>query len=127
MIQTPSFSFTAIDELTMKERDTTMTIPEDIKDGIDKALPSLEFNPDDYREELENIDVSEEQAQEFLATLWNIMAAMVDIGWGVNSVQILLPDIFEKAGQDSVNLIEQKDSTTSPKNAAQRGRKEGSS
>ena len=36
------------------------------------------------------------------------MATMVNIGWGVDTVQMFLPGLFEKAGADSEKLIEQK-------------------
>ena len=31
-----------------------------------------------------------------------MMKTFVDLGWGVDGVQMLLPELFEKAGADSV-------------------------
>ena len=104
-----------------------MKTPEDIgaemypgpsKQLNDQALPRLELNLEDYREQMEEMDFTEEQAQEFLQTLWNIMSTMVDIGWGVDTVQMFLPDIFEKAGPDSDNSVKQKGSLQLFNNAA---------
>ena len=68
------------------------------------ALPQL--NCDDYKEELAELKLNEAQAQELLQTLWNIMAAFVDLGWGVDGVQAVLPDLFENTSHDSKRLID---------------------
>ncbi len=83
------------------------------------APPQL--NPDDYREELAEFDLTEEQENELLQTLWHIMSTFVDIGWGVDTVQMFLPDLFEKAGADSGNLIDSKN-TKSFNQAANAGK-----
>ena len=57
----------------------------------DTAAP-LKFEPDDYRHHLDEFDLTQEQQNELLESLWMIMSTMVDIGWGVDTVQILLPD-----------------------------------
>jgi hypothetical protein len=56
--------------------------------------PPPAFNPDDYRDELKDLDLTDEQAQELLSVLWNIMAAMVDMGWGLDATQLVLGQIF---------------------------------
>ena len=58
--------------------------------------PPPAFNPDDYRDELNDIDLTDEQAQELLSTLWNIMSTMVDIGWGLDATQLVLGQIFSE-------------------------------
>lgn len=70
-----------------------------------KPLARLKCNPDDYREDIAEFGFTKEQEDEFLQTLWRIMSTMVDLGWGVESVQYFLPEIFEKTSQDSVNLV----------------------
>ncbi|WP_086931895.1 hypothetical protein [Agarilytica rhodophyticola] len=61
-----------------------------------EGLPRLKLDPDKYRHHLENMDITEEQANELMATLWQIMSTMVDIGWGVDILNIVLPDIFNQ-------------------------------
>ncbi len=104
-----------------------MNRPEDIgaemypgpnKQRSDEAFPILELDPEDYREQMGEMDFTPEQAQEFLTTLWNIMSTMVDIGWGVDTVQMFLPDIFENTGPDSDNSVKRKDSLQLFNNAA---------
>lgn len=75
--------------------------------GPSAARPKLDFNADKYREHLDGIELTEAQQNEMLQVLWNIMSAMVDMGWGVDSVQMFLPELFEKAGADSDKLLEQ--------------------
>lgn len=77
----------------------------------DENLPALILDPDDYRQDLAVLNMTEQQENELLEVLWNIMKTLVEIGWGVNSVQYLLPDIFEAATADSVksNVIENQD------------------
>ena len=72
------------------------------------SVASLEFEPNDYRHHLDDFDLSEDQQNELLASLWYIMSTLVDIGWNVDTVQILLPDIFTEVAPDSKKLIESK-------------------
>lgn len=58
------------------------------------AVVPLEFDPNDYRHHLSEFDLNEEQQKELLQTLWHIMSTFVDIGWGVDTVQLILPQIF---------------------------------
>lgn len=94
-----------------------MTTPKDkppismrFQQNIGQALPILKLDPDKYRDRISEYYPTEEQQNEVLQILWDIMSMMVDIGWGVDSVQILLPDLFEKTGADSDKLLE----TTAP-------------
>lgn len=73
------------------------------------ALPLLKLDPDKYRDRISGCYADEERQNEVLNALWNIMRMMVDMGWGVDSVQVLLPDLFQKAGADSGKLLKQKD------------------
>lgn len=75
------------------------------------SLKPLVLNPDEFRDDLAEFELTREQENELLQTLWNIMSTMVNIGWGVDSVQMLLPDLFEKAGDDYGNLVERKTTT----------------
>ena len=80
--------------------------PEDMAEGTathNHYPPPPDFDPEEYRADLNAPDLSQEQQDELLRALWQIMCTMVDIGWGVDSVQILLPELFEAASADSVN------------------------
>ncbi len=48
-----------------------------------------------YNEHVKDFNLSEEEEAELLKTIWQIMAAFVDIGFGVDSIQ-LLPSSSEK-------------------------------
>ena len=94
----------------------------------DEAAPtasSFAFNPDEYREYLDEYDMTEEEQNAFLAELWKTMSAFVDLAWGVDSVQLISPVItdamHEKAGQDSGKTVDSKDTPRSPFNAAAQG------
>lgn len=49
------------------------------------------------------------QEYELLAVLWNIMCTMVDIEFGMDSVQMVLPTLIKKADQDQLNMLEQEE------------------
>lgn len=57
----------------------------------------LELNVQEYLDDLSGLELTEEEATELLTILWNIMATMVDIGWGVDTTHIILPELFGKA------------------------------
>ncbi len=67
--------------------------------------PKLDFNPDEYLHHLDGVEITDEEAEQLLTALWHIMHTFVDIGWGLDSVQMFLPDIFEKASPDSDNSL----------------------
>lgn len=49
----------------------------------------LVLNPDRYRAHLEGFDLTKEQEDELLSTLWDIMRTFVEIGFGLDSVQVV--------------------------------------
>ena len=63
-----------------------------------------------YLAEIEDWDVSEAQKVEFLQTLWSILCSFVELGFGVDSVQHLLPELAGKTSVTSGNELECKDS-----------------
>jgi hypothetical protein len=50
---------------------------------------------EEFRPELAEFKMSKEQEDELLLTLWQIMNAFVDFGWGVDSVQMVFPELKE--------------------------------
>jgi hypothetical protein len=89
-------------EQNKKERST----PE--KSG-DKFITPLTLDPNKYRSYLEEFDLTEEQENELLAILWRILSTMVDIGFGLDSVQMLFPAMIENAGVDLADSVKQED------------------
>ncbi|SEN41815.1 hypothetical protein [Nitrosomonas marina] len=76
----------------------------------DAAAP-LKFKPDNYRHHLDEFDLTQEQQNELLESLWTIMSTLVDIGWGVDTVQILLPELFAEVAPDSEKLLESRNTS----------------
>ncbi|MDM3871808.1 hypothetical protein QSV34_10640 [Porticoccus sp. W117] len=70
------------------------TSPPITRDSEEYTVAKLDI--DDYREDLANFELTPEQEIELLSTLWQIMATMVDIGWGVDNVQLMIPDLFNR-------------------------------
>lgn len=86
---------------------TQDALPETPEQSDDVPLPALKLNPDRYREHLSTFDLSDDQQNELMLILWNIMTTLVDIGWGVDTVQYFLPEIFENSSSDSGKLLQQ--------------------
>ena len=66
---------------------------------IDIQLSHPAFNPDDYRNDLSDCDLTTQQQNEILQTLWNFIRAMVDIGWGLDSAQKFLAAFTHEISQ----------------------------
>ena len=78
--------------------------PQDSNTNDKPACPFPVFDPADYRDDLAKLDISEEEAAEMLAVLWDIMRAFVDLGWGVDSVSKILPEAFGKTTKTPSNF-----------------------
>lgn len=48
-----------------------------------KSSNSVRFNPEDYFEHLEGMNLTDEQARDVLSALWDIMVQFVDLGFRV--------------------------------------------
>ncbi|MEW8051083.1 MAG: hypothetical protein AB2809_11960 [Candidatus Thiodiazotropha sp.] len=53
------------------------------------AMPPPQCDMEKYQEHVKDFDLTEEEQTELLKTLWSIMAAFVDMGFGVDSIQLL--------------------------------------
>lgn len=73
-----------------------------------QSPPKLEFDGDEYRHYLNDVEISDEKAEELLRALWEIMRTFVDLGWGLESIQMFLPDFLETASPDSDNPLKPK-------------------
>lgn len=72
-------------------------------------FPETTLDIEKYQSYLEGIDVSEEQAQEFLETLWNMMQTMVNMGLGLEGAQLYLDQCEQQAAQDFKQATQRKE------------------
>lgn len=56
-------------------------------EGSHQDRPVLTIDYEKYAHFLEDSDLTEDQKQEFLQTLWNIIVEFVSLGWGVHPLQ----------------------------------------
>lgn len=73
---------------------------QDQQNQQDRYAPSLSIDWERYGEMLEASDWSDEQKREFIACLWSIVVAFVDLGFNVHPVQLALAD--RACGQDDL-------------------------
>ena len=59
------------------------------------TMPPSELDLEKYRPLIAEFEMSEDEKNALLESLWHIMKAFVDMGFGVNSIQILFPELFE--------------------------------
>lgn len=57
----------------------------------------MKLNPDDYRSDIASLNLTHEQENELLKSLWEIMRMFVELGYGVNSINNIFPELFDKA------------------------------
>lgn len=79
-----------------RRRRPLITLPSDLTQiPYDTDVASFPgFDPTPYRHYLEDIEISEAQGDELIHTLYQIMTAFVDLGFGINPVPgSWLPDI----------------------------------
>jgi hypothetical protein len=78
-----------------------------MKDGIDDGQirdgypGALQLDVQDYLPGMDDFDMSEERKVEFLHTLWEIMSALVDLGWGVDSIHNFIPALREISSNET--------------------------
>jgi len=79
-----------------------------LNDFHDAALPlthrRVEFDAAEYMRYVEDVPLTDAQKIEFLQTLWSIMAAFVNYGWGVDSV---IPLLAQKAFESEPTAVQQ--------------------
>lgn len=84
--------------------------PDRAESDLRRQLGELGLNHAELRNDLKDCVFSEEQADELLRVLLEIMTTFVRIGWGIDSIQMFLPELFEKVSGDSDKLIDSIDS-----------------
>ena len=77
------------------------------QEALKQAASRLDFNLDEYRHHLEEFELTRAQENELLETLWQIMSMMVDIGWGVDNIHLMLPELFNQESDNDKNGLSQ--------------------
>ena len=77
------------------------------QEALKQAASMLDFSPDEYRHHLEEFELTRAQENELLETLWQIMSMMVDIGWGVDNIHLMLPELFNQESDNDKNGLSQ--------------------
>ncbi|MDJ0921878.1 MAG: hypothetical protein QNI84_12185 [Henriciella sp.] len=83
--------------------------PSDTADAVRTHAPDLDLAK--YLTKLDALDYTEEQKAELLNTLWEIMRSFVELGFGGDSMQMIMPIIFGEfsaAASDEVQLSDSK-------------------
>lgn len=82
-------------------------VSEDVASGppSGKTTGEQAFDPDRYRHHLDAFDLTGEQEDQLMHTLWNIMYTFARLGWGGDPVQLIFAQIAENSlivGQDAL-------------------------
>lgn len=62
-----------------------------------------------YRAMLTDYDISDAERDEFIATMWSLCLQFVDMGLGVENTQLVLKEIWDKAGELPPVLVDDSD------------------
>lgn len=65
----------------------TQESPPDDDISSSPSYPTLTIDWDLYGEYLQETDLTEDEQREFIETLWNIVVAFVDLGFGIHPTQ----------------------------------------
>ncbi len=82
-----------------------------VTDAAKDVDAPLKLDTDAHRHHFDEFNMTVDQQNELLQALWYIMSTLVDIGWGVDTVQMLLPDIYVEVAPDSKKLLESKNTS----------------
>ena len=65
----------------------------------------MQFDPDEYRADISHFELTKQQEDELLLSLFHIMKTFVELGWGVENTQLALKDMFRDSDKSAnVNL-----------------------
>jgi len=79
-----------------KNKAPTM-IDQNKPEAVSTTRPALKLDVERYEEMLKSCDLTEEQRQDFLETIWSIIVGFVDLGFDIHPLQQADPD---GCGQD---------------------------
>ncbi len=69
----------------------------------ESPLPPPELDVEAYRGELASLGMTTEQENKLLEILWDIMRTMVDIGFGMDAVQMVVPALLNGSVEKSAD------------------------
>ncbi|MGH1432537.1 MAG: hypothetical protein ACRBB4_15650 [Neptuniibacter sp.] len=75
--------------------------PEKINDLIPSVNRPPDFELSHFREEIDDMDISDEQAQVILNALWKFMFTFASIAHGEDIVQIFFKQLFGQVANDN--------------------------
>ncbi len=87
----------------MKKVRVPMELDPEIHDDQLQQLSPPELDFEEYREDLSSLGMTAEEEDILLETLWDIMRTMVDIGFGMDAVQMVVPALFEGEDDEPTN------------------------
>lgn len=79
-------------------------------------LPSLSIDWDLYGSMLEDSDLSEEQQRELIESLWSIVMAFVDLGFGIHPIQQVCGEDEDNLAQAIADMVALPYTDNNPKN-----------
>jgi len=79
---------------------------EDVARLVDSETRLDDLDVEELKEDLAYFEMTEAQEEELIGVLINIMETFVNIGWQVDTVHMVLPELFEKDGSDSGNSVD---------------------
>jgi hypothetical protein len=69
----------------------------------------MKCNLEDYRSDIAEFNLTKAQEDELLLSLWEMMRMFAEMGFSARTINSFLPQIFNKADQDSGKVLEPKD------------------
>lgn len=73
----------------------------------------MKCNPDDYREDLASFNLTIEQENDVLFTLWEMMRTFAEMGQGVQGINNIFPHVFDNNTERNAAIELKKDFTES--------------
>lgn len=70
-----------------------------------KSRTAPPFQPERFQDCLQETGFTQDQREEYLRLLWSIMLTFVDLGFGIDSVQLLLPTDGKNESPESIGDI----------------------
>ena len=82
--------------------------PKDGRSAGNASAPAGSSGLDEtkYQSMIADWECSDEQKSEFLRALWQIMNSFVDLGFGVDSITLLFPDLFENPSDHAADMVQ---------------------
>lgn len=79
-----------------------------MSDDLSTITPTglADFDAGRYLPELSDLPISEDQKREFLAALWSIMEACVELGFKVDVLDLVCGQCCEKCGPEDSAVVD---------------------